>query len=451
MGKNKTHPISFTIDGVDYTIDYSCNEHYRGGFNSDVLPTHDDKYVVKIFKRFKDPIRYERFNIEVSEATKIAEEKPGMIVPIRYSRLPEHEVIKRGKDRAFYVMEKCLAFDELKPVTRLKDYLDFLIQVAESLCAIHECGYAHRDVKVANVLLYGNRWVLSDYGCVFPYDADRMSGPGKIGPLGSPKELLYPDTTIPKERAVEVYQKSDSFLFCKLMWQSLVGEERPFEGPMGFFDSNFRNYLKHFEEKSWNRPALPLLEIMLDSLLYFDELDKRSDMTAILNRLKDYRAWALERPNQASIDGEMRRQHIMQLADRKRPEYLLFPRPSMDWLDKLFSELPQGTSLSIDDGSSNNMTFTYWFHHADGAEFVIESRIHFLSFSVTEVCVKNDGRETIIRALRQDDTRILLSSDSQRPLTPFDVSTSFSISFRSDGFEDHEQRSLHFRKTDFEI
>lgn len=51
---------------------------------------------------------------------------------------------------------------------RLEEVLDRLVAIADALAAVHRGGIAHRDVKTGNVMVCGERTVLTDFGLVTP-------------------------------------------------------------------------------------------------------------------------------------------------------------------------------------------------------------------------------------------------------------------------------------------
>jgi serine/threonine-protein kinase len=68
------------------------------------------------------------------------------------------------------------AWDSGRPMP-VDEAIDLLIAITDAITAVHRAGAAHRDIKAANVMLSGQRVVLTDFGLVTPEVAVHAGGP----------------------------------------------------------------------------------------------------------------------------------------------------------------------------------------------------------------------------------------------------------------------------------
>lgn len=68
------------------------------------------------------------------------------------------------------------AWNAERPIP-LEEALDLLMAITDGLTAVHRVGAAHRDLKSANVMISGERVVLTDFGLMMPEIAIHAGGP----------------------------------------------------------------------------------------------------------------------------------------------------------------------------------------------------------------------------------------------------------------------------------
>lgn len=98
--------------------------------------------------------------------------------------------------------------------------LSHMLQLGKCIRLIHELGYAHRDIKPKNLLVYKGELCLSDFGLVWNiYNTDEHIT--EINDCLGPQAIRPPELQ-PVEKLDGVdYRQSDVYLFAKTIWMVL--------------------------------------------------------------------------------------------------------------------------------------------------------------------------------------------------------------------------------------
>ncbi len=167
--------------------------------------------------------REQRFKKEINLTRQIQDQIDG-IIPIYDSS----DFSDDKKDLEWYLMPRAKRYNiNQKCSTKVK--LENLKYVGESILKLHALGYAHRDVKLANMLVYHDRLCLSDFGLAYNTqgnDPQITEIHERLGPL-----MICP----PEMRSAGViknvdYKKSDVYLFAKTLWIVLSKRQEGFPG-----------------------------------------------------------------------------------------------------------------------------------------------------------------------------------------------------------------------------
>lgn len=116
-------------------------------------------------------------------------------------------------------------------------------QVGDSISELHKLGYAHRDIKPKNLLIYKNRLCLSDFGLIWNID-DENGHITEVNDRLGPQNIRPPELKMIAEVDGIDYRKSDVYLFAKTIWMILRNDYNN-----GFPDEYSRNKSAFYMDK----------------------------------------------------------------------------------------------------------------------------------------------------------------------------------------------------------
>lgn len=162
----------------------------------------------------------------------------------------------RTKDEAWYLMPKAKPYIPTR-TPKLYDKIIDMLQLAEIIKCLHERKGAHRDIKPENILILNNRLVLSDFGLYWGVEEERLTDLNeRIGPYKiMPPELEHVQTGLDLD-----FRPSDVYLFAKVLWMTLKGDNIGFRGQYQRGDTQIFLNKKQFEDAITLEPIHKLLE-----------------------------------------------------------------------------------------------------------------------------------------------------------------------------------------------
>lgn len=164
-------------------------------------------------------------------------------------------ILDYSKTELWYVMPIAVPItDYVSNSTKIDDIVKGIIDLAETLSSLHAEKITHRDIKPNNILIYNNRYCLSDFGLVdFPDRTDDLTGGKALGPIFTMAPEMRRD---PKHADGE---PSDIYSLAKTMWILLSGIEKGFDGPYNILD---KSHSLRFVEKLKNIHLAELDELL---------------------------------------------------------------------------------------------------------------------------------------------------------------------------------------------
>ncbi|MGH1280678.1 protein kinase domain-containing protein [Bacillus basilensis] len=150
-------------------------------------PSSSEELVVKILNssNYKNkpysPKKYSRFKIEVEQGEKISKLNSCFLNIIDYN-LPN---IPGENNKPWFVMPFAASFKKkiLTSNLSLEKKISLIIEIGNAIKVLHDNGYAHRDIKLDNILIYQNKTVLCDFGLIRHNSLERLTDLNEpIGP-----------------------------------------------------------------------------------------------------------------------------------------------------------------------------------------------------------------------------------------------------------------------------
>lgn len=192
-----------------------------GGGNGDVWLVKQlgrDDVALKVLRQI-DETSYARFRSEVRVLSQNQDIKG--LIPLIESYLPKD----RAEGSPWYVMPLAIPCEEFLKGRSPVEIVRAFIELSETLAHLHERKISHRDIKPQNILAYGGRLCLSDFGLV-KYPGREPLTPAKRD-VGA-KFTMAPEM---RRRAAESDgEPADVFSFAKTLWIILTNQGLGFDG-----------------------------------------------------------------------------------------------------------------------------------------------------------------------------------------------------------------------------
>lgn len=175
--------------------------------------------------------------------SELADQMKG-VLPVYDSYFPD---VYSETDPAWYTMPKANKFFLFDKRT-LEEKLRRMLELAEIISELHRKRMAHRDIKPENVLIYKGKIHLADYGLIWIDGEESLTliderlGPSRI----MPRELEEREDIQKCD-----YQKSDVYLFAKVMWMYLKEDRYGFKGEYTRGEQQIYLDLKQCRDKTY--------------------------------------------------------------------------------------------------------------------------------------------------------------------------------------------------------
>lgn len=222
-------------------VEFKLGEKIGRGGNGTVFkilcnPSTHEELVVKILNPSNygdNPYpekKYNRFRIEVEQGKKLCKLN-SCFLRIIDDYLPK---APKKNNRPWFVMPFAESFKErlFKFELTIEEKISLILELGNAIKILHDNGYAHRDIKLDNVLIYKNRIVLTDFGLIRHDTLERFTDINEpVGPwntIAPEMKRVASRFTVPKE--------ADIYSFGKLIWIILTEDEYCFDGKYSRYD-----------------------------------------------------------------------------------------------------------------------------------------------------------------------------------------------------------------------
>lgn len=217
--------------------------------------------------------RYKRFKNEIIALNELKDIEG--IMKVLDKKCPQN--VPQTNEEAWYLMPKAKPYKLTRKSNLYAKILDML-ELARIIQCIHERNGAHRDIKPENILILGEQLVLSDFGLYWGIEEERLTelneriGPYKI----MPPELENVQTDLDLD-----FRPSDVYLFAKVLWMTLKGDNIGFRGQYQRGDVQIFLNKENFDDVITLEPIHKLIEEAT-----FEDMNKRISIHQCIDYLE---------------------------------------------------------------------------------------------------------------------------------------------------------------------
>lgn len=202
---------------------YQIGERISNGGNAVVHKCIDplgDEYAVKFFLK-TDASKKARFLQEIKIMQTINHDHIVKVIDSGIAPIESNQISKAH----CIVME--LAESNLLDLKKNKEieYLDYIEQfmgLSSALAELHKFGI-HRDIKPDNILIFGTKWVISDFG-LFKYNEPHNLNLTNVGEIPNPKTWFSPEGINAYYSHDVINHASDVFQLGCIFWFVVNGK-----------------------------------------------------------------------------------------------------------------------------------------------------------------------------------------------------------------------------------
>ena len=196
-------------------------------YDVELLPNDNElqfPVVAKFFnyKGIDKEKRYNRFKNEVIVLDELKDITG--VMNIIDKKCPKN--VPEFNDEAWYLMPKAKPY-KITQTSNLYTKVTEMIQLANIIKCIHERKGAHRDIKPENILILNNQLVLSDFGLYWGMEEERLT---ELNERIGPYKIMPPEFENVQTDLNLDFRPSDVYLFAKVLWMTLKGDNIGFRG-----------------------------------------------------------------------------------------------------------------------------------------------------------------------------------------------------------------------------
>lgn len=220
--------MSFDL-GVEFKAKYELKKEIGRSTNSRVyrivrLEDGNNDLVVKIL--------YPKWNNTSNKLSQRLKREIETMIKLRNSNIDVVEILDFSIEsrHSWYIMRRGVTLGETLEKKKFQDNnerVKLVLQIIKIVCQVHSQGYAHRDLKLENILIFNDRIELADFGIVWhpdftenlTEDRERVGNWKTIAPELKRSNIIVND-----------YKPSDVFSLTKVAWMILALDYDCFDG-----------------------------------------------------------------------------------------------------------------------------------------------------------------------------------------------------------------------------
>jgi serine/threonine protein kinase len=177
---------------------------------------------IKIVNRKPHTEPYRRFRREVQKHRELSDEGFFGVLKV----LDSFDVEADGDlTPGWLVTELATPMTEKLSVANIRERVEAVSRIADTLGRLHERGISHRDIKPDNLFFANHAWVIGDFGLV---DFEKSVPLTEAGRALGPRYFMAPEMLGSPDTADGC--KADVYSLAKTLWVLLTGQRYPIPG-----------------------------------------------------------------------------------------------------------------------------------------------------------------------------------------------------------------------------
>lgn len=247
--------------------------------NREIQYLKDTSLVVKFltvqsYSKKESQKRRIRFENEIRHVTELQDKIDG-IMPIYDTSIDKDQ---GNKALLWYIMPKAEVY---KPQQySIKQKLEHMQTLGNCLNKLHKFGYAHRDIKPKNLLMWNNQVYLSDFGLIWNVE-DTDQNITEINDCLGPLTIRPPELQMVENIHGVDYRKSDVYLFAKTIWMIIRCDKFGFYGKYSRMDDSI-----YIDQEKYNIVTAEPLHRLMEEATKLDHTD-RIEISKCLEYIKN--------------------------------------------------------------------------------------------------------------------------------------------------------------------
>lgn len=185
--------------------------------------------------------------------------------------------VPQSRDEAWYLMPKANPYKLIRKSNIYPKILEML-RLARIIQSIHEKKAAHRDIKPENILILNEELVLSDFGLYWGLEEERLT---ELNERIGPYKIMPPEFERVQADLDLDFRPSDVYLFSKVLWMTLKGDNIGFRGQYQRGDAQI-----YLDKENYDNVVTlePIHRLMEESTL--EEMEKRISIQRCIEYLE---------------------------------------------------------------------------------------------------------------------------------------------------------------------
>lgn len=255
----------------------------EGGFGSVWKCRHietGEMFAIKILQSGRlTAVSLQRFKDEVYIMKSCAEDRCDLFMPIIETNITQQTKYKKASSEDYYYVMPIASKTgySILEYKNIKDRISAILNLFDVIQYLHSRGIVHRDIKLDNILLYNEKYILSDYGLVSYQGKKNVTRTRElVGPRSALDNTSYGRIRASKQPFTDICE------FAKVIWMILTGQKYSFDG-----EYNPTGEKALYRNKSLGIYCTKTLDILLEECTQYSRKD-RPTITEMRERFEQW-------------------------------------------------------------------------------------------------------------------------------------------------------------------